>query len=93
VKVNDLRCEMMQTNLAGGETAVAYVSKFREYGIRVLDGGSSFIAIDHCPWCGKVLPAKLRDAWFEEIEARGFEVDDEAIPAEFTSEALWRTRR
>jgi hypothetical protein len=26
-----------------------------EYGIRVLDGGTSFVVIRHCPWCGAQL--------------------------------------
>jgi hypothetical protein len=34
------------------ETAISYVPKFREYGISVLDGGSSFIVLRFCPWCG-----------------------------------------
>jgi hypothetical protein len=80
----------MSTNLAGGETAILYAPKFREYGIRVLDGGSGFIVIDHCPWCGKALPAPLRTEWFNEIESRGFEAGDETIPAEFTSDAWWK---
>ncbi|RXH58887.1 hypothetical protein GRAN_2197 [Granulicella sibirica] len=83
---------MMTTNLAGGETAILFVPKFREYGIRVLDGGSGFIAIEHCPWCGKSLPSALRHVWFKEIESRGFEVGDEAIPTEFLSDAWWRAR-
>ena len=82
---------MMSSNLAGGETAIVYVPKFREYGISVLDGGSGFIVISHCPWCGTTLPRTLRDRWFEEIEARGFEVADGIIPAEFTSDAWWKT--
>jgi hypothetical protein len=26
------------------------------YGILIHDGGSSFVSIVHCPWCGKKLP-------------------------------------
>ena len=92
MRLNEHCCEMMTTNLAGGETAILYVPKFREYGIRVLDGGSGFIVIEHCPWCGKCLPGVLRDAWFREIESRGFEVGDAAIPKEFLSDAWWRAR-
>ncbi len=90
--MNEHCCEMMATNLAAGETAILYAPKFREYGIRVLDGGSSFIVIEHCPWCGKTLPGALRDAWFQEIESRGFEIGDEAIPAEFFSDAWWKAQ-
>ncbi|WP_128912802.1 DUF6980 family protein [Granulicella sibirica] len=92
MRVNEHCCDMMTTNLAGGETAILFVPKFREYGIRVLDGGSGFIAIEHCPWCGKSLPSALRHVWFKEIESRGFEVGDEAIPTEFLSDAWWRAR-
>lgn len=33
-----------------------YVTDKGSYGIRVHDGGSSFITIMHCPWCGTKLP-------------------------------------
>ncbi len=89
--MNDHCCSMMSSNLAGGETAISYVPKFREYGISVLDGGLSYIVISHCPWCGAILPPSLREDWFNEIEARGFEVGDVAIPAEFTSDIWWKT--
>jgi hypothetical protein len=80
----------MSSNLAGGETAILYIPKFREYGIRVLDGGSGFIEISHCPWCGRILPGTLRENWFKELEARGFDVGDDTIPAELTSDAWWK---
>jgi len=32
-----------------------YKSKKNEFGIIIHDGGSSFIKIDYCPWCGKRL--------------------------------------
>ncbi len=73
-------CAMMSSNLAGSETAIRYVPKFREYGIPVLDGGSSFIFIRYCPWCGTFLPGSLRDRRSKEIAARGYEVGDEDIP-------------
>ena len=82
-------CAMMSSNLAGGETAILYLPKFREYGIAVTDGGSSFIAIHYCPWCGTSLPASLRDKWFEEIASRSYKIDDE-IPAELSSGAWWK---
>jgi len=28
-------------------------SKDKDYGIIIHDGGSSFITIEFCPWCGK----------------------------------------
>lgn len=31
-------------------------SKDKDYGIIIHDGGSSFITIEFCPWCGKKLP-------------------------------------
>ncbi len=35
---------------------IYYSSQFDEYGIIVHDGGSSYIIIRHCPWCGKNCP-------------------------------------
>jgi hypothetical protein len=34
------------------EETIRYIAKFREYGVRVLDGGSSYVVLRFCPWCG-----------------------------------------
>jgi hypothetical protein len=83
-------CQRMHDALVQ-DVAVIYISKYREYGIRILDGGTSFLEIEFCPWCGTRLPGSLRDAWFAEIERRGLEPDSEAIPPEYTTDAWWRT--
>ena len=40
---------------------VRYLPVFREYGLLIHDGGSSFVRIQFCPWCGSRLPESLRD--------------------------------
>lgn len=93
-------CDAMRSHLAPGRDAhepteragvlVAFVPKFREYGLRIHDGGTSYVQIDFCPWCGNRLPGSLRDKWFEELERLGF--DDpvsQEIPAAFRSEAWY----
>ena len=69
---------------------ISYSEKFNEYGLIVHDGGSSAETIAFCPWCGSKLPASMRERWFSELEARGFEgpfSDD--IPVQYES-GLWR---
>jgi hypothetical protein len=85
-------CEMMMSNLAGGETAIRYWPKVREYGIPVVDGGDSVILIAHCPWCGESLPKSLREEWFRVLEAKGFEPGDIRIPGELESDEWWIRR-
>lgn len=80
----------MTNNLGGEDASLIYVPKFREYGIRVLDGGSSFIAIRFCPWCGKKLPASLRDEWFSRLENLNLEPDDPKVPEELLDDSWWR---
>jgi hypothetical protein len=87
--VNAHCCAMMSSNLAEGEAAIRYLPKFREYGVLVLDGGSSHITIHYCPWCGRSLPASLRDKWFEAIESRGYALQNE-VPDEFDSDEWWK---
>jgi hypothetical protein len=50
------------------DNLIFYSSKFDEYGIIVHDGGSSFIEISFCPWCGAKLPMSKRDLWFDTLE-------------------------
>ena len=37
------------------DSLVVRVKDTGEFGLRIHDGGSSFIAIQHCPWCGSDL--------------------------------------
>jgi len=72
------------------DALVSYSERFREYGLRVHDGGSSSIAISFCPWCGAKLPDSLRTRWFAELAALGY--DDpwaQEIPASFQSSAWY----
>jgi hypothetical protein len=78
----------MQANIISDEIPVRFISKFREYGIEVLDGGSSHIVLEFCPWCGSTLPPSLRDRWHEELEKLGIDIDDSdaVIPEPFRDE-------
>ncbi len=84
-------CSEMKQNLLSKEVPVIYLSKFREYGISVLDGGSSFIEIKCCPWCGSTLPTSLRTQWFEKIASLGLEPDSSKIPLEYLDDKWWVT--
>jgi hypothetical protein len=73
---------------------VVYVPKFDEYGLIMHDGGTSFLAIAYCPWCGNRLPESKRDLRFETLGKLGYRAtlagDD--IPEEFRSDAWWAAR-
>ncbi|ATQ44984.1 hypothetical protein CSW64_11560 [Caulobacter mirabilis] len=71
---------------------MTYHPKTRQFGIPVLDGGGSFIAIRHDPWSGRPLPADLRDRYFAEIEALGLDAAEDDLPEEFLSENWWLER-
>jgi len=83
-------CDRMRRYIGLDDVGILYVAKFREYGLPVLDGGPSFIVIDFCPWCGRRLPASLRDKWFEEIERLGLEPDSPSLPARYATDEWWR---
>lgn len=82
---------MMNVALAE-QAALIYTSTFREYGVPILDGGSSYIVITFCPWCGQRLPSSLRDAWFEELDRLGIEPESELLPADLRSADWWQRR-
>lgn len=42
------------------DVIIKYSSKFDEYGIPIYDGGTSYILIHYCPWCGTKLPKSKR---------------------------------
>lgn len=76
------------------EVPITYSPSFREFGVSVLDGGSSSIGFDCDPFSGKPLPTSLRDEWFEAIEALGIDPweDKDKIPARFNDETWWKER-
>jgi hypothetical protein len=80
----------MNRNLENRHNALIYIPKFREYGIRVLNGGSAFQEIQFCPWCGKKLLPSLRDEWFSRLEKLNLDPDDPKVPKDFLSNAWWK---
>jgi hypothetical protein len=82
-------CQQMERHLNDGEVAIVYVDEYRDYGIKVLDGGCSFQHIHFCPWCGKQLPQSLRMTYFERLDAIGKEPGDD-FPPQFQSGEWWR---
>ena len=71
------------------EQAIRFVGKFREWGIPIPDGGTSFMEMTFCPFCGTRLPSSLRDAWFDKAEELGIGPPYDEMPAEYLSEAWW----
>ncbi|TYB69978.1 hypothetical protein FXF51_05200 [Nonomuraea sp. PA05] len=51
------RCETHADPFDCPNAVVVYVAESRSYVLPVHDGGSSFIAIRYCPWCGVRLPS------------------------------------
>lgn len=83
-------CEDMFRYLWDGEIALNYSPKFREWGIDVIDGGSSQIRIRYCPWCGSKLPESLGDKWFETLLEMGYENPfSDPIPDEYKTDHWW----
>jgi hypothetical protein len=85
-------CKEMAYHLSEGEVAVTYSLKFREYGIRYLDGGSATQLIHYCPWCGARLPESLRDKWFDEVFALGLEPGDPRLPEQYKSDEWYKNK-
>lgn len=80
----------MERFLQAGEIALVYNTKLREYGIKLLDGGSSVQVISCCPWCGRRLPSSLRDDWFDRLESLGLEPEDSNVPIEMQTDTWWK---
>jgi Domain of unknown function (DUF6980) len=76
------------------DALVGYNPKFDEYGIYVHDGGgSAWMVISFCPWCGARLPASRRDEWSDTLGRLGFDdPPSQEIPPEFKTDAWWRHR-
>ncbi|MDR2441235.1 MAG: tetratricopeptide repeat protein [Planctomycetaceae bacterium] len=90
----DFCCDSMYSHLLGGDVAISYIKKYREYGIKVLDGGTSVQVLHYCPWCGSKLPESLRDEWFNTLRDMGYEnpLDDD-VPISYCSDLWWKDKQ
>lgn len=51
----NLKCNQHDNQFDCPDSLIYYSPKADEYGIIIHDGGSSFITITYCPWCGEKL--------------------------------------
>jgi hypothetical protein len=70
--------------------SLRYVPHVREFGIVVMDGGSSKIRISYCPVTGKKLPESLSDKWFDVLDELGLEPEE--APEHMKSDAWWNPK-
>ncbi len=86
-------CDSMNRTLSENDSTLIFEAKFREYGILINDGGSSFLEINFCPWCGIKLPTSLRDNWFGQLEALGIDPFENDIPEAYLSSRWYETSK
>jgi len=92
MKNNRHCCERMALAVESEEIPVSYSAKFREYGIDILDGGTSTLSIGYCPWCGTKLPDSLRDTWFDRLAELGVDPTTDVIP-EIFEDCRWYSQQ
>jgi len=80
----------MELHLSAIDVPIVYNSTFREYGIKVLNGGSITQLLAFCPWCGSKLPGSFRRAWIERLAEMNLEPGDAEIPEEMKSDVWWK---
>lgn len=89
-------CDKLQLyssdNFDNADTPIVFSRKFDEYGLKVLDGGSSSILITHCPWCGQKLPESKKERWFDEMEKLGIGPWTEDVPDKYNTNEWFRER-
>jgi len=51
----NFKCKKHSSPFDCPDNLLFYSKKSNRYGIIIHDGGSSFIVISYCPWCGKKL--------------------------------------
>lgn len=53
-------CNLHANEFECPDSLIYYSKKFDEYGLIIHDGGSSFVVIKFCPFCGTKLPEPKR---------------------------------
>jgi len=52
---SEFSCKSCKDEFECPDTLIYYSKKKHEFGIIIHDGGTSYIKIDYCPWCGTKL--------------------------------------
>lgn len=87
----EFTCDQHSSKFECPDVLVSYSPRFNEYGLIVHDGGFSVMCISFCPWCGFKLPESLRERWFAELEALGFDEPwDQEVPERYLTDAWYR---
>ena len=89
----DNKFKILEKYIEYTDIPIIYIPKFREYGIKVLDGGTSYIEIKFCPFTGQKLPNSLRKIWFEKIEKLNLEPDANNIPEKLKTDEWWLEKK
>ena len=90
--MNVFCCKELDRVAFDGESAITYLPKIREFGVKLLRRKSSvFDRMRYCSFCGKKLPDSLRLKWFEILEKKGLEPDED-LPEELRSDKWWREK-
>jgi hypothetical protein len=55
-EIISFQCEMHSHPFECPDHLIHYSAKSNEYGLVIHDGGSSYVSISFCPWCGDRLP-------------------------------------
>ncbi len=87
-------CEMMREacseDYEDADTPIYFSRRFNEFGLKIMDGGSSYYTISFCPFCSTKLPESLRDRWFEEMDKLGIDSWNEEIPEKYKTDEWYR---
>jgi hypothetical protein len=88
------QCRIHASPFECPDNIVYYSPMFRDHGIIIHDGSTSYITIRYCPWCGKKLPTSMRNKWFEELAKTGMKYElGQDIPKKFLSEKWYKLRK
>ncbi|WP_211290371.1 DUF6980 family protein [Flavobacterium croceum] len=55
---SEFKCDIHKDDFDCPDKIIYSTKKNKEFGIIIHDGGTSFIKIKFCPWCGKKLKNK-----------------------------------
>lgn len=82
----------MRYAVESDDVPIAYNAKFREYGMRVLDGGTSVIQLIFCPLCGQRLQRASEWRGSPNWQKRGIEAYEGEVPPKFDDDRWYSTR-
>jgi hypothetical protein len=88
----EYKCDVHADVFECPDNIIYYNQTLDEYGLIIHNGGSSYMRILFCPFCGTKLPKSKRELYFSMLKKLGLNPFDDNLPEKLRTDEWWKKR-